>query len=86
MPTTLASDLAKIPGAASSRPIYREDAVNHCPGCGRKQWLVGRFSAECAFCATALPLQEGSTRGAYAHSEKPMFFTRSGSDAETRYS
>jgi hypothetical protein len=36
--------------------VFREDAVNHCPGCGRTQWYVGRVSAECGFCATALPL------------------------------
>ena len=35
---------------------YRPDEVNRCPGCGRAHWIVGRFSAECAFCATALPL------------------------------
>lgn len=35
---------------------YREGQVNHCPGCGRSHWHVGRLSAECAFCATALPL------------------------------
>lgn len=28
----------------------------HCPGCGRSHWHVGRVTAECAFCATALPL------------------------------
>ncbi|MCJ7420999.1 hypothetical protein [Sphingomicrobium astaxanthinifaciens] len=39
--------------------VYREAEINHCPGCGRTHWLVGRTSAECAFCATALPL-EGS--------------------------
>ncbi|MCJ8191360.1 hypothetical protein [Sphingomicrobium aestuariivivum] len=37
--------------------VYREAEVNHCPGCGRTHWLVGRTSAECAFCATALPLE-----------------------------
>jgi hypothetical protein len=36
--------------------------VNHCPGCGRIQWLIGRVSAECAFCGTALPLAEASMR------------------------
>jgi hypothetical protein len=36
--------------------VYREDEVNHCPGCGRTHWYIGRFSAECGFCATALPL------------------------------
>jgi hypothetical protein len=34
--------------------------VNHCPGCGRTHWIIGRVSAECAFCATALPLAEAS--------------------------
>lgn len=42
--------------------VYREHEVNHCPGCGRTHWLIGRMSAECAFCATALPLNEASTR------------------------
>lgn len=40
---------------------YREAEVNHCPGCGRTHWYIGRTSAECAFCATALPLAEAST-------------------------
>ncbi len=43
--------------------VYREGAVNHCPGCGRTHWIIGRLSAECAFCTTALPLQEAMTRG-----------------------
>ena len=42
--------------------VYREHDVNHCPGCGRTHWLIGRISAECAFCATALPLAEASMR------------------------
>jgi hypothetical protein len=42
--------------------VYREHEVNRCPGCGRSQWLVGRVSAECAFCSTALPLAEASMR------------------------
>ena len=28
----------------------------------RTHWLIGRMSAECAFCATALPLAEASMR------------------------
>jgi hypothetical protein len=43
------------------RPVYRQRQVNHCPGCGRSHWLVGRLLAECGFCATALPL-DGSNR------------------------
>lgn len=38
--------------------VYHEHEVNHCPGCGRTHWLIGRVSAECAFCATALPIAE----------------------------
>jgi hypothetical protein len=38
------------------RPVYRLSQVNHCPGCGRSHWLVGRLLAECGFCATALPI------------------------------
>ena len=43
--------------------VYRENEVNHCPGCGRSHWYVGRLSAECGFCGTALPLVEKMTIG-----------------------
>jgi hypothetical protein len=36
----------------------------HCPGCGHRHWHVGRFTAECATCATALIIaipSEGET-------------------------
>ena len=46
--------------------MYRENEVNHCPGCGRTHWYLGRLLAECAFCGTALPLQE-----AYGHGPAP---------------
>lgn len=36
---------------------YRKNETNHCPGCGRTHWIIGRSTAECAFCATALPLE-----------------------------
>ena len=42
--------------------VYREHEVNHCPGCGRTHWIIGRIRAECAFCTTALPLAEASMR------------------------
>jgi hypothetical protein len=38
------------------RVVYHDDRVNHCPGCGRSQWHIGRSTAECAFCSTAIPL------------------------------
>jgi hypothetical protein len=43
--------------------VYRENEVNHCPGCGRSHWYVGRLSAECGFCGTALPLADAGTYG-----------------------
>jgi hypothetical protein len=43
---------------------YREGEVNRCPGCGRSHWHVGRLSAECAFCGTALPLTDSLGMGA----------------------
>lgn len=45
--------------------VYRANTSNHCPGCGRSQWYVGRVSAECGFCATAIPLAE--TGRGYGH-------------------
>ncbi len=36
--------------------LYRQHERNICPGCGGSQWHVGRSSAQCAFCDTAIPL------------------------------
>lgn len=45
--------------------VYRANESNHCPGCGRSQWYIGRVSAECGFCGTAVPLAEtGRSDGA----------------------
>lgn len=38
--------------------VYRPGTSNFCPGCGRSQWYLGRSSAECAFCALALPFAQ----------------------------
>jgi len=40
--------------------VYRANEPNHCPGCGRSHWYIGRVSAECGFCGTAVPLAETS--------------------------
>lgn len=37
-----------------------------CPGCGRSHWHVGRATAECAFCATAMPLALGCRTAGHA--------------------
>ncbi|MGI8705425.1 MAG: hypothetical protein ACR2JJ_06480 [Sphingomicrobium sp.] len=51
------------PNARGYHAVYREGDVNHCPGCGRSQWFIGRQLAECAFCTTALPLSEAHRQG-----------------------
>ena len=51
------------PVARGYHVAYRENQVNHCPGCGRTHWWIGRVSAECGFCGTALPLAEATSRG-----------------------
>lgn len=45
------------------RMHYREGEVNHCPGCSQTQWIVGRLTAECAFCATAIPVRAAGMTG-----------------------
>jgi hypothetical protein len=64
--------LRAIEGGAAARirlaqrgfhAVYRKDEVNHCPGCGRTHWYVGRLSAECGFCGTALALTETGMTG-----------------------
>ncbi|MCA1748685.1 MAG: hypothetical protein LC634_03855 [Sphingomonadales bacterium] len=43
--------------------LYRLHEKNRCPGCGQSQWIVGRQSAECAFCATAIAIADGHAGG-----------------------
>jgi len=51
------------PNARGYHAVYHGGEVNHCPGCGRTHWLIGRLSAECAFCSTALPLKDAANLG-----------------------
>ncbi|HEX8401615.1 MAG TPA: hypothetical protein VF628_07915 [Allosphingosinicella sp.] len=54
--------------------VYRPNEVNHCPGCGRTHWYVGRQLAECGFCATALPLVEAvSGGGSHSRNRRDSF-------------
>ena len=43
--------------------VYRTEETNRCPGCGRAQWHVGRHTAECAFCGTAIALANAKWLG-----------------------
>ncbi len=51
------------PATRGYHAVYRDNEINHCPGCGRTHWYLGRVLAECAFCSTALPLQETFRHG-----------------------
>jgi hypothetical protein len=67
MPNVVSINEARGAYSAAVRgyqPVYHAHEVNRCPGCGRSHWLVGRLLAECAFCATALPLSDGGMTGA----------------------
>jgi hypothetical protein len=52
-------------------PLYHSDVVNHCPACGHTHWLIGRTTAECAFCDTALPLAASASQPM-----EPLFYYR----------
>jgi hypothetical protein len=66
VPTLADLKMRHNPAERGYHAIYREHETNHCPGCGRTHWLIGRQLAECAFCATALPLDQSLTRGLHS--------------------
>jgi len=47
--------------------LYHPGEVNRCPGCGRTHWFVGRLSAECGFCGTAVALADTGMTGTGLH-------------------
>lgn len=55
--------------------VYHVGQVNHCPGCGRSHWFVGRTTAECGFCGTALGLAEATSRGngTFSRGVRPVY-------------
>lgn len=69
VPTLSELKMRHDPSRRGYHAVYRKEEVNHCPGCGRAQWIVGRLSAECAYCTTALPLAEASILSASAPPE-----------------
>jgi len=52
------ASLAPDPAKRGHHVVYRLQETNRCPGCGHAQWHVGRLTAECAFCSTAIVLAE----------------------------
>jgi hypothetical protein len=66
--------------------VYRANADNHCPGCGRSQWLIGRISAECGFCGAAVPLAEAKYEDyGSAGSSKPRTRAPAGTADQRRF-
>ena len=53
---TARSTFARPTGAIAPGLLWHSGC--HCPGCGRRQWNVGRVTAECASCETALIIAE----------------------------
>lgn len=53
-------DLRHQVAARGHHVVYRASETNRCPGCGRSQWYVGRVTAECGFCGTAIVLAEAA--------------------------
>ncbi|MEZ5655208.1 MAG: hypothetical protein R3E04_04880 [Sphingobium sp.] len=66
----ITADSARAPTAARFAVLYRGDSENFCPCCGRRQWIIGRLTAECAFCDAALPLDHIA-----GHGYSPRFVT-----------
>lgn len=67
--STMIDRQPSIPAMRGYSILYRENETNHCPGCGRTHWYIGRLSAECGFCSTAIPLAEARLlAGAGGHS------------------
>jgi hypothetical protein len=64
---TAAKSYSHDPKLRGYHAVYRETEKNFCPGCGRSHWWLGRFSAECGYCGTALPLTEALFSGSPLH-------------------
>lgn len=48
---------------AGFQVYFHRDTVNHCPYCGHSQWVVGRVTAECGLCHSALPIKNPEFSG-----------------------
>lgn len=57
--------------------LYHVEDRNHCPNCAGVQWYIGRVTAECANCGTALSLSAIS-----GQTQQPMFFSTKSATAE----
>lgn len=58
-----AAQAAPDPRVRGWQVLYYPGEANRCPGCGRMHWYVGRLSAECGFCGTAVALASTGMTG-----------------------
>ena len=65
--------ISPILRSAVGQATYWKETVNHCPGCGRTSWIIGRFSAECSFCSAAMPLEQTAMLGTGTHARNLHF-------------
>jgi hypothetical protein len=56
--TSVGKPFAHDPARRGFLPVFHPGELNRCPGCGRSHWYVGRVSAECGFCGTAIALAD----------------------------
>ncbi len=62
---------SRLPAMGGYVLLYHAGETNHCPACGGKHWAIGRVSAECVRCETALPLAHISEQPM-----QPLFYSR----------
>tara|TARA_B100001179_G_C18186236_1_gene230880 strand:- start:179 stop:400 length:222 start_codon:yes stop_codon:yes gene_type:complete len=43
-------------GERGFRATFHPGQQNRCPACNQRNWYIGRSTAECAFCETAVPI------------------------------
>ncbi|HKT16211.1 MAG TPA: PilZ domain-containing protein [Allosphingosinicella sp.] len=61
--------------------VYRANETNRCPGCGRANWYVGRVTAECNFCGTAIALADANL-WADGKVERSKYYSAAATEAE----
>ncbi|EQB06973.1 hypothetical protein ACFFV8_08940 [Sphingobium indicum] len=84
-PDSLATGRSFDPALRGYIIHYHPGEANHCPSCGRSQWMVGRLMAECAYCETALPLENNRGVGACARFVSTHDVMASGDPRESTY-
>jgi len=62
-PTGQPDAVAVYGRAAKITPVFTQGRDNACPSCNARSWHVGRQTAECAACGTALAIVHPASFG-----------------------